>query len=90
MASKTGECPLRREVLTRRQVAEVIGVSPSTLDRMVGRGEFPPPLRLSPGRVGWRRTTVQRWLAEREAASVRRVPDVPPSPRHPAERRVPQ
>ena len=67
------------QVLSRRQVAAVLGVSAATLGRMVHRGEFPAPIRLSRGRVGWRRATVERWLAEREAAS--RAPDVPPSPR---------
>lgn len=49
----------------------MIGVSPSTVTRMANRGEFPRPLRLSRGRVGWLRETVERWLAEREAASRR-------------------
>ena len=67
------------QVLSRRQVAAVLGVSAATLGRMVRRGELPAPIRLSRGRVGWRRATVEQWLAEREAAS--RAPDAPPSPR---------
>ena len=83
------------QVLSRRQVAALLGVSAATLGRMVHRGEFPAPIRLSRGRVGWRRATVERWLAEREAATsqILRAPDAPASPRRrpPATgRRVPQ
>ena len=73
-----GESLRRAQVLSRRQVAAVLGVSTTTLWRMVRRREFPAPIRLSRGRVGWRRVTVEQWLAAREAASVvRRTPAEP-------------
>lgn len=85
---------LRAQVLSRRLVAALLGVSPTTLWRMVRRADFPAPFRLSRGRVGWRGTTVEQWLAEREATSqILRAPDVPPSPRRRPPvtgRRVPQ
>ena len=63
------EAPDRRGVFSRRQVAKEIGVSVSTVWRLVRKGLFPPPMKLSPGRVGWRAVTVWRWLEEREAAA---------------------
>jgi len=56
-------------VLLPAVVVDLLGLSRGTIWRMVRRGEFPPPLQLSPRRIGWRRSTVERWLAEREAAA---------------------
>ena len=56
-------------VWSRREVAAFIGVSISTLWRMVRAGRFPSPMQLSPNRVGWCSTVVKRWLADREATS---------------------
>jgi predicted DNA-binding transcriptional regulator AlpA len=48
-------------ILSKKQVAAMIGVSLSTLDRMVDRQEF-DHLQLSPRRVGWPLSTVQAWM----------------------------
>lgn len=37
--------PISQELFTRDQVAAQLGVTVRTLNRMVGRGEFPPPLK---------------------------------------------
>ena len=52
-------------VLSRLQVANILGVSLPTLWRMVNRRALPRPIRISPGRVGWRASTVRDWLADR-------------------------
>ena len=52
-------------VLSRRQVADLLGISLPTLWRLVKRGDFPRPFRISPGRVGWRARIVLQWLADR-------------------------
>lgn len=44
------------------------GLSRSTIWRMTRRGEFPSPVSLSPGRVGYRRDEVEAWLRSREPA----------------------
>ena len=56
------------KILSRREVAAIFGVSVVTLWRMVRRGMFPAPFRISPGRVGWRASTVERWIDQQEAA----------------------
>ena len=52
-------------VLSRLQVANILGISLPTLWRLANRGAFPRPIRISPGRVAWRASTVRDWLADR-------------------------
>ena len=61
-----------QRILSRRDVASLLGVSPTTLWRLVRDRHFPPPMQVSPGRVGWRATTVGTWIDAREAASLGR------------------
>jgi len=37
--------------------------------RLVREGRLPQPLKLSPRRSGWRRSTLEQFLAEREKAA---------------------
>jgi prophage regulatory protein len=53
---------IRKSVLT-----ETVGLSISTIRRMIQRGEFPAPVKLSAQAVGWRLEEVQAWVASREA-----------------------
>ena len=55
-------------ILRPRTVALYLGISQTTLWRMRRRGEFPAPLQITRGTVGWPRSTVKRWLSEREEA----------------------
>lgn len=48
---------------TYSEVAHRRGISVSTLKRMIRAGEFPPPVKLSPGRVGWPTYTIQGHLS---------------------------
>jgi excisionase family DNA binding protein len=51
--------------LTRRQAAEYVGVSVATLDRLVARGELPPPRRVSVGASRYLAAELADWLAAR-------------------------
>jgi len=51
--------------LTRRQAADVLGVSVATLDRLVARGELPPPRRVSVGAPRYLASELSAWLAAR-------------------------
>ena len=53
--------------LTLDEVASYHPVSRQTRWRMIGRGEFPQPSRISPGRVGWKESTIKAWLQDLEA-----------------------
>lgn len=54
-------------LLRRPQVQQIVNLPTSTLYAMMAEGRFPKPLRPSPGRVAWRRSDLDQWLAERAA-----------------------
>jgi predicted DNA-binding transcriptional regulator AlpA len=56
-----------REWLTTREVAERLGIGPSTLRRWVRQGIFPNPSRLNQRVHRWRRRIVQEWFDQRQA-----------------------
>lgn len=57
-----------RDVVSRAELGRLTGLSSTTLWRMETDGRFPARVRLSHKRVGWRRSEVAAWLAERQAA----------------------
>lgn len=57
-------------VLRMRGVVRRVGLSRSTVDRLVRGGKFPRPIRLTPWAVGWRVEDIDRWVAERDVVSV--------------------
>jgi predicted DNA-binding transcriptional regulator AlpA len=50
------------QVLTQREVAELLGVHKATLRRM---SDGPPQLRISKGRIGYRRSDLLAWQRAR-------------------------
>lgn len=63
-----GELPM----LSRHEIAKQLGVSAGTLDNMVKRGEFPPPLRFGRNCVRWQKDTFDHWIAARAKAAAAR------------------
>jgi predicted DNA-binding transcriptional regulator AlpA len=55
-------------VMSRLAVARQLCVSEVTLWRMVQQGLLQKPLQISARRVGWRKSTIEAFLASREAA----------------------
>lgn len=51
-------------LLDRNSVAERLGISSRTLDRMVASGEFPSPVRIC-GRPKWPVEVVDQWFDEK-------------------------
>ena len=49
--------------------AEYLGVSRATAYRLVADKKLPPPIKVSPGASGWRKSTLDAFLDEREAES---------------------
>ena len=49
-----------------RDIADWAGVSESTVERAVTRGDLTEPVKLSPRRNGYRFADVEKWLAERK------------------------
>jgi prophage regulatory protein len=58
--------------MRRREVESLTGLSRSTLYAMIARGDFPRPVRIAQGAVGWPEPDVLAWqqerIAERDAA----------------------
>ena len=52
-------------MLAAREVAELLGCSPSTVYRMVRRGEFPVPVLRSGGMTRWTSDQYRAWYAAR-------------------------
>jgi prophage regulatory protein len=55
-----------KRILSPQEVIELTGLSSATLWRLRRRKELPEPIRLSPGRIGWRESDIERWLDARE------------------------
>lgn len=52
--------------LRRKSVLEHTGLSQSLLYEMMGRGEFPRPVKIGKRAVAWRQTDIANWQAQRE------------------------
>jgi predicted DNA-binding transcriptional regulator AlpA len=51
-----------RDLLTKREVARLVGLSVRTIERYVALGLFPQPIRLSRRCVRWRRKHIDAYL----------------------------
>ena len=57
------------EIYRLPSVVAACGLSRSTIYEMIGRGEFPAPVKLGARAVGWRRSDIEAWLASRRPAA---------------------
>lgn len=56
------------KVLRKRQLCELLGISPATLDRLRVRGDFPRPIILSVQSIAWTIESIDTWLSTRAVA----------------------
>jgi len=59
----------KTQILKRSEVEKRYGLSRSTIYRLVERGEFPKPVRLTSHSVGWLESQLEEWLNNRIKAS---------------------
>jgi predicted DNA-binding transcriptional regulator AlpA len=52
-------------MMTFNQVCQDLSLSPTQLRRMIAKGTFVAPIRLSESRIGFLAASVDSWLAER-------------------------
>jgi len=50
------------------EVSQMTGLSRSTIWRLEHQGDFPKRLQISPRSIGWKRSEIEGWIAEREEA----------------------
>ena len=59
-------------LVDKRTAADLCGISPRSIDRLVSCGKFPPPVRLG-GRILWDRQRLIEWVK----AGCPRIREVP-------------
>jgi prophage regulatory protein len=59
---------LPTKILRRRAVVERVGLSSTTIWRLVRAGRFPAPVQLSAQAIGWREHDIEAWLTSREVS----------------------
>ena len=57
--------PAIDDLISLDRVQRYTALSKSTIYREIASGKFPKQVRLSPGRVGWLRSEVEEWVAQR-------------------------
>lgn len=58
---------MQPQILRRRTVEAVTGLSRSSVYRLAAAGQFPKPISLGPRAVGWRADEIDRWIEQRTA-----------------------
>lgn len=67
-------------LLPWRRVRDMAGISRSTAWRMQQTGDFPTPVAVSPGRVGWWESELTAWKGARGTARALKPPSKPRLP----------
>jgi len=66
--------------MPKPEVLGVTGFSATTLWREIRAERFPPPIQVSPNRVGWLESQVREWQKARIEAAQGPIPDLPKRP----------
>lgn len=70
MATRTATCNLPaqpRRVVRHNTLPEIVGLSESTIRRLIAAGKFPAPFHLSNQAVGFDLVEVTDWIESRKA-----------------------
>lgn len=59
-----------KKILRLKEVTHAIGLSRSTIYRLVNCGFFPKPIRIGITAVGWDSAELEFWLTERKLATI--------------------
>ncbi len=54
--------PENRPFLTIKEVSKLLGISVSTINRLIKKGEFPPKRKISPGRTVFIKDEIIEWI----------------------------
>ena len=55
-------------LLRRREVEQMVGLSRTSIYRLMDSGNFPHPIRVGPRAVRWRLRDIKEWMSERPLA----------------------
>ena len=59
-----------RPFLSIKEVSELLGISLSTINRLIKRGEFPPKIKISPRRIVFMKNDINEWIKKIEKNKV--------------------
>ena len=48
--------------LTMKEVSVLLGISVSTINRLIKKGGFPPKVKISPRRIVFMRYQIEQWI----------------------------
>ena len=54
-----------RPFLTIKEVSKLIGLSVSTINRLLKKGDFPSKVKISPGRMVFIKKEIEEWINSR-------------------------
>ena len=55
-----------RPFLTIKEASNLIGISVSTINRLIKKGDFPPKIKISPRRIVFMKYQVEEWIDKKE------------------------
>ena len=55
-----------RPFLNIKEVSELLGISVSTINRLVKKGDFPSKIKLSPGRKVFMEYQINKWIESKK------------------------
>ena len=58
--------PENRPFLTIKEVSNLLGISISTINRLVKDGKFPPKRKISPRKIVFMKYQIDEWIYERK------------------------
>ena len=56
---------MQTQILRRKDVEAMTGLSKSTIYKMISNGTFPAAIRIGDRAVGWRLSDIDRWIDQR-------------------------
>ena len=59
---------MHSKILRRKDLEAMIGLSRSTIYKLISENMFPKPVKLGPRAVGWRLSDIEDWLDTRGSA----------------------
>ena len=60
----------KRPFLTIKEVSKLIGISVSTINRLIKKGDFPPKIKISPRRIVFMKHQIEEWISRKSNASL--------------------
>ncbi|MCC5993756.1 MAG: AlpA family transcriptional regulator [Rhodobacteraceae bacterium] len=58
------------QILRMREVIQRIGLSRSTIYKLMENNDFPKPMKLGSQAIGWRDTDIETWISNRPISPI--------------------